>query len=145
MAKKVQQAAHAITTKKEAIAALKRLEEIQVEIEEALDESVRLKKGATAWAAETRTTVIQLDGAYYRLVQRYSRSWDEAKLRKLVKDVKVNGKALWNLITTRQPDPDKIQAAVAQGWIKQKEVDKAFIEKPQAPFLQRYVGEAEDG
>jgi hypothetical protein len=52
---------------------------------------------------------------------------------------------LWNYITKRVPDPEKIDRAVAQGFITEAKISKAYIEKPQAPFMQRFAGEATDG
>lgn len=142
MAKKVKYVA-TVTNQEELELALERVEEIAEQIEPLQREAVTLKKAATEYAVKKRIDVIQLDGRYYRQIQRMSRSWDQAMLRKLTKPIKIKDKSLWNLISMRVPDADKIQQAVAKGWISEKKLDKAFVEAPQAPFLQRYEGEVD--
>lgn len=151
-----------IKTLDDAVAALEEMEEIGEQINDAMQRQVDLKKATTKWAVAKRVDVIQLDGAYYRQINRTSRFWvGEASdmpqpapkgaksLREICKDkvATVRGKQipLWNFITKRVPDPEKISRAVDEGFVKQSEIDKAFLEKPQAPFLQRFTGEASDG
>lgn len=145
----------------EAIAALEEMDEINERIKEDMNRAVELKKAATAWAVKKKVDVIQLDGKYYRQINRASRFWaaEEADVPEGVKGAKslrsicsgltatVKGKEipLWNYITKRVPDPEKIDKAVALGFVKAAVIDKAFIEKPQAPFLQSYSGEPSDG
>ncbi len=144
----------------DAQAALERMEEIQDEVEPLMKEATEIKKAVTAFAVKKKLDVIQIDGAYYRQINRSTRMWvaepgempsaiPGAKSLKEIckgKKVKIKGKLvpLWNLITKRVPDPAAIDKAVNEGWIKEKEISKAYIEKPQAPFLQRFVGEADD-
>jgi hypothetical protein len=146
----------------DAIMALSRVEEIQEQINPLMVEATELKKAATEFAVSKGIDVVQLEDVYYRQIQRYNKKWigtrdeipinvtmpkgtralyDIAKGRK----VKINGKkrSLWSLLTRRVPDPEKINEAVGKGWIEQDEVEAAFIEIPQQPFLQRFTGEAE--
>jgi hypothetical protein len=51
---------------------------------------------------------------------------------------------LWNYITKRVPDAAQIDKAVSLGFVKEGVISKAYLEKPQAPFLQAYNGEATD-
>jgi len=149
-----------IKSLEEAQEALARMDEIQDEIDPLMKEAVDLKKAVTEFAVKKKITVIQLDGAYYRQINRNTRMWvatpddmPEAvagakSLREICKGitVKIKGKQvpLWNLVTRRVPDPAGIDKAVNEGWISEKEISKAYVEKPQAPFLQRYTGEADD-
>lgn len=147
---------------KEAIAALEEMEQIGEEIAEKMARQVELKKAATAYAVSKSVDVIQLDGKYFRQVNRSSRFWvgepddmpqptpkGAKSLKEICEGLKavVNGKQvpLWNYVTKRIPDPEKIARAVDKGFVKQSVVDKAFLEKPQAPYLQRFSGEAKDG
>ena len=151
-----------VKTLDDAIAALEEMEEIGERIAEDMARQVELKKAATAFAVAKRVDVLQLDGHYFRQINRASRFWvgEESdmpvpkpkgakSLREIcrLKKAVMNGKQvpLWNFITKRVPDPEKISRAVDLGYVKQAEIDKAFLEKPQAPFLQRFVGEATDG
>lgn len=156
--KKTKSGQYVVKTKADAIEALEKLEEINKKMEPLVIEATELKKAATAYANDKKLDVIQLAGRYWRLVTRYTRMWvgmpddmpdnisDRAiSLYEICKGKKAEGKPLWQLVTKRVPDPDKINEAVGKGWIKEKEVQKAFIEKPQQPFLQRYEGEATDG
>jgi hypothetical protein len=161
MSKRVGQTAINVKTEADAIAALEEMEEIGERIKEDMARQVELKKAATAFAVSKRLDVLQLDGAYYRQINRATRFWVAAdsdmptpkpkgakSLREICdgKVAQVRGRemSLWNFITKRVPDPEKISKAVDEGFVKQSEIDKAFLEKPQAPFLQRFAGEAVD-
>lgn len=149
-----------ISSMAEAKKALSRMEEIQAEIQPLMAEATQLKKMATAYAVEKNIDVIQLDECYYRQINRSNRFWvatpedmpenapsKARSLKEIVKGkkVKVKGKMvpLWNLITRRVPDAEAISRAVDSGWISEKEISNAYLEKPQSPFLQRYTGEAD--
>lgn len=133
----------------DAIAALERVDAIQEQIDPLMREATDLKRAATQFAVSKKLDTIQLDGHYYRHIQRYNKLWDAEVLKRIVKGkfVKFRGKKtpLWQLVTKRIPDPELIQEAVAQGWVKEKEVALAFVEKPQSPFLQKFQGFADDG
>lgn len=135
-----------IESEDDAAAALEEMEEISAAIEAAQRRTVELKKAATDWAVDSKVAVIQLGDHYYRQIQRSQRQWDLEKLKKITKDMTTpSGKSLFNFITRRSADPDKINQAVAKKFISEKKINKAFVEKPQAPFLQRFQGEAIDG
>jgi len=133
----------------DAIAALEQMEAIEAAISEAQKRSVELKKEVTAWSNTKKVTVIQLDDHYYRNISRSTRVWNPIKLKKLTEEitVKIGGKkkSLWLYITKRVPDAEKIDLAVKKGYISQKKVEKAYETKPQAPFLQKYLGTGDDG
>ena len=132
-----------VNSMKEAVAALEQMEEIQAEIEEKQRQTVELKQSVTSWAVDHKVETIQLDDHYYRQIQRYNRGWDADALKELVKGKKDgNGKPLWNFITKRVPDAEKINTAVKMKFLKQTQVDKAFVETPQKPFLQKFQGES---
>lgn len=160
MAKKTEAASIAITSKAQAQKALERMEEIQAKIDPLMKEAVELKKSVTAYAVEKKVDVIQLDECYYRQINRETRMWvatdddmptnppkKARSLKSICAGVKVTVKGkkvpLWNLVTKRVPDPEAIDRAVSKGWIDEDEIHKAFLSKPQAPFLQRYEGEAD--
>ena len=137
-----------ITSVDEARAALEELRELDEQRAEIERRQVGLKVAATEFCAKKKIAAIQLDGEYYRLIQRETSQWDSEKLREITKDVKVKvkgkSKSLWNLVTRRVPDPVQIDLAVKQGWITEKRIQKAYTTKAQKPFLQKYTGEAED-
>lgn len=142
----VPQAAIIINSMDDAVAALEEMEDISAQIALAEARTVALKKEVTEWAVTKKVDVIQLDDHYYRQIQRFNRGWNTDKLKEIVKGKKdKKGKPLWNYITRRVPDPEKIDLAVKHKLITQKEIDKAFEEKAQKPFLQQYRGEAIDG
>lgn len=134
--------------------------ELMEEAEESIAPVVKFiseaRKAATEYAKTSDVTVIQLEGRYWRKIQRFSRffvaTWDDmpdpkpkgAKpLREIVTNKKgPNGKPLWNFITRRVPDKGLIDSAVKKGFITEKELGKAYIEAPQAVFIQRFEGEA---
>jgi hypothetical protein len=145
---------YTIKSKAEAEEALRLLEEIEEEISPKMIQATELKKAATQYAVDKKLDVIQLDGCYYRQINRATRFWvgtdddvpdgltNVKSLQSLVKGKKANGKPLWQLITKRVPDPEKISEAVGKGWVEETEIQEAFVEKPQRPFLQRFVGDA---
>lgn len=136
-----------IRNRQELAEALEEVDEIQEKIVPMMNRVTELKKGATYYAAEKRVDVVQLKGRYWRLIERVSKGWDAKLVQKIVKGkkVKVDGekKSLWNLITKRVPDPEKINDAINNGWLDEDEISEAFRETPQAPFLQRYDGKAD--
>jgi hypothetical protein len=149
-----------IKNEKELRQALVEFERLKTEVDPINARLTDLRRAATEYAIERKIDVVQLDNVYFRQIQRTSRFWagfdsdipadapDGAKsLFAIVKGkkVKLNGKLtpLWQLITKRIPDPERIQTAVAKQWISQEEIGAAFLEKPQTPFLQRYEGVAD--
>lgn len=147
-----------IKTKAEAQEALQRVVEIEEQISPLMNEATALKTAATEYAVGKKLDVIQLDGVYFRQITRYNRFWvgteddlpAQVEMRSGVKSLysivrgkKHNGKPLWQLITKRVPDPDAISDAVGKGWLSEDEIAPAFVEKPQKPFLQKYVGDAD--
>lgn len=149
----------AIRSGEEAIALLGQLEELQKQIEPLQKQAVEIKAAVTKFAVEKKIDVLQLDDVYYRQVNRSNYMWvatpndmpaNAPKGAKSLaeicegKVVKVGGKTkkLWNLITRRVPKPELIEAAIRNNWIPAEEFEKAYLEKPQTPFLQRYTGEA---
>lgn len=151
-----------ILNMQDAIEALEEMEAIQDEIAPKMARQVDLKKAVTEFAVKKKVDVVQLDGLYFRQINRATRFWvgettempaprpkGAKSLREICKGkfATVRGREipLWNYITKRVPDPEKISRAVELGFVKQTEIDKAFLEKPQAPFLQKYTGEAHDG
>lgn len=92
-------------------------------------------------------------GQTWRYVQSYRRIWigtdaeiprnliGQAKSLKSIvakRMVERKGKKptkLWNLITKRVPDPEMIDLAVRSGWITEQEIAKAYIERPNAPYI----------
>lgn len=149
-----------VKSKADAINALDQMEEIQEFIAPLMSRQVELKKAAQEYATKTKTTSIDLPtrNMYFRLVQRFTRVWvttdddmpePQPKGARSLKDITKGKKVkkgkkmvpLFNAITRRVADAELINEAVEKGWITEKEIAKAFIEKPQTPFLQRYHGQ----
>jgi hypothetical protein len=145
-----------------AVEALQVYEDTMAVLKPVLESLEMLKLSATTYAARNDTPdVIQLETSYWRKIQRFGRKWigtpedmpdpkpkGAKSLQELCKGKVIQrGKKttpLWVFITTRVVDPDKINAAVELGAISEKEVQKAFVEYPQKPFIQRFEGEAKD-
>ena len=127
--------------------ALNRIDEIDEAMKPLVDERNTLKAAATKYAAAKDVTVTQLDGVYYRLIRRTSTHWDNKELKKICGKQKVKHggkmKSLWQMITRRVIDNKALDDAVARGWLSTDEVEKALVEVDQAPFLQRFAGEAD--
>jgi len=149
-----------VGSKRELVEALERLDELQEQIAPLENEASALKVAATKYATSRGLDVVQLDGRYWRRVRRSSRRWVGTEeempekapkgaqaLSELVRGRYVTRKgkkiALWNLLTKRVPDPERIDAAIKAKQIKLDEIEAAYVEIPQAEFLQRYQGEAD--
>lgn len=115
------------------------------------------KKQVTAYQVTHSRPVVQLDNGYYRKVQRMTRFWvatpkdmpspkpkGAKSLKEICKDKLADGKPLWNFITRRVPDKTLMDLAVKRGYVTADELGKAYVEKPQAAFIQRYDGQAFD-
>jgi hypothetical protein len=139
--------------------ALEAVREAQLQIKTVTDFIEVAKNQATTYMNSHAVSVVQCDGHYWRLIQRFSRFFvvtdDDMpeKAPKSAKSIKsaCQGKKvgkkkipLWNFITKRVVDTEKLNEAVSKGYITQGEVDKAFLESPQKPFVQSFAGEAVD-
>lgn len=143
-----------IGTKAEAVRALTMLQTLQAEIaeieeREGLDEmkqdAVELKKAATAFCADNDIDVLEIKkiGKVAKLIRAVNqKKWIGTKadmtdemdskvkpLRSLV------DKETWMQITTRVPDPAKIDEAVAEGKLLAKKIAPAYVETYKAPYL----------
>lgn len=149
-----------VKSKADAIDALDQMEEIGEFIAPLMARQVELKKAAQDYAVKTKTTSIDLPtrNMYFRLVQRFTRMWvttdddmpePKPKNARSLKEITYGKKVkkgkkmvpLFNVITRRVADAELINEAVEKGWLTEKEIAKAFVEKPQTPFLQRYHGQ----
>jgi hypothetical protein len=140
----------------DAIAALTMMEEAANAIAPITDFISRTRAMATGYAKSHAVPVIQLEGRYWRKIQRKTRFFvgtpdqmpkpkpkGAVSLKEICAGKKTSdGKPLWNFITKRVPDKDKIDRAVALGYLTEKQLGKAYLESDQAPFLQRFEGEA---
>lgn len=145
----------------EAKAALTEYDELMAQIRPVAEYADQLRKAATAFAKSTMTDVIQLEDSYWRKQQRYSKVLIQTdddipknapkgtkSLQALCKGLTITRKGkeipLWNFITVRVVDHEKLGQAVALGALSEKKAAKAYLETPQQAFIQRYEGEAKD-
>lgn len=130
-----------VTTPEEAAQAVAQAHEIKLKIKPALDEMERLRGMASTYMSENDIKQVDLPdmNAHGTLIQRYSHTWDRKMLLKLVKKAKgKNWKEAWQAITTRQPDPEKIQEATKAGKINGDAISSALITTAQKPYVQVY-------
>jgi hypothetical protein len=133
--------------------------EMHQDFVEGMAEDIRdcnmLREAATAYMTQKNMKQITLsNGKVKKLVERMTRKWigtradlkaiqatdDVIPLKEIVAGTKVerNGKwvPLWNVITKRVIDPDKLDEVIAAGTLSEEEVAPAFVEIPQKPFIQ---------
>jgi hypothetical protein len=120
-----------------------------------------VKSHATTYMHSHALPVVQVDGSYWRKIVRTTRFWvaedkdvpDSAprsakSLKSLCqgKVAKVGKKSipLWQYITKRVIDPEKIDMAVQHGFLTEKEIGKAYLERDGNPFIQEFTGVALD-
>lgn len=125
-------------------------------ITEMMDDSTELKKAATRWAVEQNQEAIDIGGGVYARLRRdkYGGTWiatdddldgapgTSLSLRRILR-VKFKGdKAalteIWNRVTKRTVDPDKLNRVVEEGLLSAEEIAPAFYEKEKQPFLMIY-------
>lgn len=148
---------YVISSKAEAVRAMTMVQNIQTEIaeiekEHGIDEmkvdATELKKAATAYCDAKNIELLEMPevGKIARLIRAVgAKRWIGTKediddktpagvkpLRSLV------DKETWMKITTRIPDPVKIDEAIAEGVITAKAVAPAYIETTKAPYLGVY-------
>lgn len=143
-----------IKTKEEAVRALEMMQRLQDDyneirkehgLEELEMDMTELKKAATRYCTEKDIQSLDIPeaGKIAKLVRAVNtKRWVGTKaeikaddpegvkpLRSLV------SKEVWMEITTRVPDPAKIDEAVAEGTITAKEIMPAYVETFKAPYL----------
>jgi hypothetical protein len=143
-----------ISSQAEAKRALEMMETLQEEItdlqkEHGIDEMmvdcVELKRAATAYLADKKTNQLKFGkGRIAKLVRSVNeKKWIGTKAD-LEDATEANGakplrslvsKEVWMQITTRVPDPKKIDEAVAEGVITSKKIAPAYVETFKAPYL----------
>ena len=134
--------------------------EIKRGIHDDMVQSTELVKAATAFFTETDEGIEAIengleldDGSEAKVVQRYTRFWigtdddmpddpprEARSLKSLCGKRKIERKgktiSLWNFLTRRVPDAERIENAINLGLISEEDVAPAFVEKPQKPFIQ---------
>lgn len=154
-----------VKSKAQAKAALLLMEELKNDIatlkrEHGIDEleqdAVELKKAAEGYMVAKEVDEIQLDnGNYAKLIRGgYDRHWvlndseipenapGVKSLRSILKKKFGTSTAGYRdamrRITKRIPDAEKIEEAVSEGLLTEKEIAPAFVEKERKPYLRLY-------
>jgi uncharacterized protein YhdP len=127
-------------------------------ITEKLEQAEALKKAATVWAVKHEKEVLNLDGGvYYRLRRdKYGGQWiatdddltadmpgNAMSMRRILRLKFPNEEKrrdIWNRITRRVVDPEKLKRVIAEGELTAEDVAPAFVEKEKSPFLIGYGG-----
>lgn len=146
-----------VKTKAQAVEAFERSQELaegirELEKEHSIDEmridSTEMHKAATRYMEGKRLKALEIPGLskVAKLVEGSRGMWIETKadLKKLKNDAGVRsvrqivGADIWKQITTRKLDPDKLAECVATGLIDEDEVNEAYVELPNAPYVRLY-------
>jgi hypothetical protein len=165
--KRLKNGTYEIKNEKDAIRAVELGYELKEALRDDMNNATELHRAAAryyqAQSDDSRARLSELyiaDGVRATLVQRFSRFWiglksdmppdapPEARtLRAICGNRKIrrdrDGKLipLWNFVTKRVPDPEKIEMAINLGYLDEDEASKAFLEKPQAPYFKFSGGE----
>jgi uncharacterized coiled-coil DUF342 family protein len=130
-----------ISTPDELAHAVQMAYEIKEQIKPELEKIEILRKGAAEYMKENDIVQVQFPSMekHGTLVQRHTTFWDRQELLKLVKKAKPKSwKKVWQAMTTRQPDSEKIQEVLKEGLIKADVISDALVQKAQQPFVQVY-------
>jgi hypothetical protein len=152
--KRLKNGQYRIETKKQAVEALEESGIVEMQMD-----TVELKKAVTAFMAEKNAQALEIPkaGKVAKLIMGFDGTWIETRrdalaanlpagvrnLKSIVagKTVKLNNgrkTTLWNYITKRVLDPDKLAEAVATGAVDEDEIKDAYYEKPRAPYVRIY-------
>lgn len=130
-----------VTTPEECVKAVELAYELKEGIKEELDEIDELRKAAANYMKENDIKQLDLpnvDG-HATLIQRHDSYWDGEELLDLVKEHEPkNWKRIWQRLTVRVPDREKIQQAIRNGLIDADSISGAFKQKAQKPYVQVY-------
>lgn len=141
-----------IKTDTDAANALKMFRELKAERDAIFEEAgladiekdlVSYKAAVTNYMIAKKKKSIPGSGYHGTLVEGFDGRWDMVKLRRILKK-KENFKEIWNTITTRTLDAEKLNEAVEEGMIKAKEIQAAWVEVPRRPYL-RLFEESDNG
>src|SRR5262245_368372 len=126
------------------------------ELEEQADE---LRRQATDWAVKSDKETISLGGTLYARLRRdkYGGTWMatdndvtaytpvnvmsmRANLKKKYAKDAAQFREVWNRVTKRAVDPEKLDRVVQEGVLTADEIAPAYYEKDKKPFIQIYGG-----
>lgn len=123
----------------------------EIEVENSLDEmrmdAVELKKAATRYVTSKRISSLTLSkvGKVAKLIAGSDGYWIGTKADMpsdapsgLVPLKSLVSKEMWRRITRRVVDPEKIQAAINGGELREDEISDAYYEKPRAAYVRLY-------
>jgi hypothetical protein len=155
-----------ISSKADAVKALKMMQERSEEaqelmrengITELMQEAAELKKAATAYCVDNGITKLDMGDSYASLREdAYDRRWiatiddfadmgtpaGAIPLRTILRDrwrkKPDKLKEIWNRVTKRVVDPDALQEVIDEGLLDEDEISAAFVEKTKAPYLRIY-------
>jgi hypothetical protein len=146
-----------VKTKAQAVEAFKTSQELseavrELEKENGIDEmrmdSTEMHLAATRYMADKKIKALEIPGIskVAKLIQGSRSMWLETKddLKKQgvpdgARSVRqIVGKEVWKQITKRALDPDKLAEAVATGVVDEDEVNQAYVEIPNAPYVRIY-------
>jgi hypothetical protein len=123
-------------------------------INDLMEDVTEMKKAATYWADSNDIDVIKLDGARAQLRKdKYGGTWvstgqdlDGAPLtavplleilRRKIKNA-TERREIWQRITKRVVDPERLEQAVKEGTLTADEIAPAYYEKEKAAYLRIY-------
>lgn len=124
---------YTVKTKADVEEAIRLRQELKADIQEAENDATELTKAIRGWMLDHKQDEIKVEGFRAKMIVRTSGAWNGRKLRRILK-----GKGLlpvWTRVTTRVPDPDKIQEAVGEGLITMDEIEPAYEETRGAPYI----------
>lgn len=135
---------YVVNSEDDAKKALQMRVELKDGIAEELQQIEELGQAVAGWMKNNDVKQISIEGGHGTLIQRYNpNKWDGDVLLELVKKAKPKSwKRIWQALTSRQPDPDKIQQAVKEGLIALPKIEDAYVMgAPQRPFVTFYRDE----
>jgi hypothetical protein len=130
-----------ITSPDDAAKAMEMAYEIKEGIKEELEEYEELRLAVADYMHRAHIKQVTFPNMekHGTLIQRHDSFWDRTELLALVKKAKPKTwKKVWQALTTRQPDREKIQESIKAGVISGDAISEAFKQKPQRPYVQVY-------
>jgi len=129
---------YTIRTQAEAEEAIGLRQELKADIQDAEQDATEISKALLRFLQDSELDELEVPGFRAKIIQRNYPKWNGLKLRRLLKKrfAADEWQGWWRSLTTRIPDQEKINEAVAAGEIEMEDIEAAYEDNPGQPFLE---------
>jgi hypothetical protein len=140
MLKRLKDGSYQIQTTKDAIEAVELRQELKEAINEAEQDAVAVTKALAEFMRKSNLPDFKAGEYRAKFVRRTQRFWDAERLKEIVRDEfdyedGDSWQKLWQSLTVRIPDSEKINQAVAAKDVELDDIQDAYVEIPGNEYL----------